>query len=108
MSGKLVSLPALLLMLCLIGHASTACREEEDLDAALEAAAAYRYGDSRGPLLRIEHWIGICYLPGFSFGILPQALQRLIVGITQTIEPTIRLQAAKWGYGIGVRAVKME
>lgn len=57
---------------------------------------------------RIERWIGICYLPGFSVHFVPLSLQRLIVRLTQTIEPTIRLRAAKWGYGIGVRAVKAE
>lgn len=56
---------------------------------------------------RIDRWIGICYLPGFSFGLLPQALQRLVVRIVQAVEPKVRLWAAKWGYGIGIRALKV-
>lgn len=55
---------------------------------------------------QIERWIGICYLPGFSLGLLPKAVQRLVVRIIQTVEPRVRLWAAKWGYGIGIRALK--
>jgi ubiquinone/menaquinone biosynthesis C-methylase UbiE len=56
---------------------------------------------------RIDRWIGICYLPGFSFGLLPQALQRLIVRVVEFIEPRIRLRATKCGYSIGIRALKV-
>jgi ubiquinone/menaquinone biosynthesis C-methylase UbiE len=57
---------------------------------------------------RIVRWIGICYLPGFTLGLLPHVLQRLVVKIVQAVEPTVRLRAAKWGYCIGIRAVKVE
>ena len=57
---------------------------------------------------RITSWIGICYLPGFSLGLLPKALQRLVVKMVQSIEPRIRLRAPRWGYCIGIRAVKVE
>jgi hypothetical protein len=57
---------------------------------------------------RIVRWIGICYLPGFTLGLLPRVLQRVVIRIVQTAEPRIRLRAAKWGYCIGIRAVKVE
>jgi 2-polyprenyl-3-methyl-5-hydroxy-6-metoxy-1,4-benzoquinol methylase len=57
---------------------------------------------------RVDRWIGICYLPGFSFGaLLSHTLQGLAVRVVQAIEPTVRSRAAKWGYGIGVRALKV-
>ena len=57
---------------------------------------------------RIDRKLGICYLPGFSFGkILPDYLLKLIVKIVHLIEIRIRTVAFKSGYGIGIRARKI-
>jgi len=57
---------------------------------------------------RIEKRLGICYLPGFSFGqFIPNFLKRIIVRIVNLIEIKIRSVAFKWGYGIGIQAQKV-
>ncbi len=55
----------------------------------------------------VEKEIGICFLPGFTFGLLlPNFLQKWVVKIVSAIEKRIRLKAARYGYGIGIRARK--
>ncbi len=56
---------------------------------------------------KIDKQIGICFLPGFTFGLfLPNSLQKWVVKLVSVLERRIRLKAAHYGYGIGVRACK--
>jgi hypothetical protein len=57
---------------------------------------------------RIQSWIGICYLPGFTLSLLPAALQWLLIGAVQAVESRLRLWAARWGYLMAVRAIKAD
>ena len=55
----------------------------------------------------IQRWIGICYLPGFTFNLItPKSIQKVVIRITRSLEPRLRLILAKYGYGIGVQAIK--